>query len=458
LIASFFARIARLPREERPFAALMSAIFFLLISAFWIVKPLKKAAFNAYYADHREGLELFGVELDAARIELLAKLLTVVLAGGAAVAFSTLSRRLTRHRLFSLLGAGFIAMFAVFAMLLETKSDAAVWAFYVTGDLYVIVMVPAFFAFLNDSLDPAAAQRLHGWVVLGGVAGGAFGATFLSLWAKGGESAWLFACAALCLAAVVLANFAGRSSRSEPEPTSLRGAAFEGAALVAGSRYLMAIVALVGIYEIVSTMLDFQFTATINYYLEGEARRSQMFSVYALTNVASLVIQILVATLVLRRFRLTLGLTLMPIVVMLGAGAFYALPLLWFGSLLNTYDNALHYSVNQSSREVLYTPESRAAKYKAKAFIDMFVQRFAKAAGVLLVFAITALLGGESATEQSFLGARWLALATMLLCAVWIAIARFAGSRFEVSAQAPATAFAPRLALAARQESSPPRG
>jgi AAA family ATP:ADP antiporter len=414
----------------------MSAIFFLLISAFWIVKPLKKAAFNAYYADHHEGIVLLGWHLDAARVELLAKLLTVALAASAAVVFSTLSRRLTRHRLFSALGLGFVGMFALFALALGRQGDAVVWAFYVTGDLYVIVMVPAFFAFLNDTLEPRAAQRLHGWVVLGGVTGGAFGATFLSLWAKGGDSLWLWACAGLCFTAVLLANLAARSSRSEPvEAPSLRGAVFEGASLVASSRYLMAIVALVGIYEIVSTMLDFQFTATVNYYLEGEARREQMFDVYAITNVASLVLQVLVATFVLRRFRLTFALTLMPMIVLLGTGAFYALPILWFGSLLNTYDNALHYSVNQSSREVLYTPESRRVKYEAKAFIDMFVQRFAKAAGVLLIFAITALLGGEDATEQSFLGARWVALATMLLCAVWIAIARFAGSRFARSAQ-----------------------
>ena len=32
---------------------------------------------------------------------------------------------------------------------------------------------------------------------------------------------------------------------------------------------------------------------------------------------------------------------------------------------------------NQSAREVLYTPTSKAEKYQAKAFIDMCVNRFA---------------------------------------------------------------------------------
>ena len=49
---------------------------------------------------------------------------------------------------------------------------------------------------------------------------------------------------------------------------------------------------------------------------------------------------------------------------------------------LNTADNGFSYSINQSAKEALYVPTTREEKYKAKAFIDMFVQRFAKALAV----------------------------------------------------------------------------
>jgi ATP:ADP antiporter, AAA family len=92
--------------------------------------------------------------------------------------------------------------------------------------------------------------------------------------------------------------------------------------------------------------------------------------------------------------------------------------------LLSTWDNALHYSVNQSAREALYTPTSRQEKYQAKAFIDMFVQRFAKALAVGVSLAMTAIFDDFSAI-------RWLSIVTIVLVCVWIAAARFAGRRFH---------------------------
>ena len=82
--------------------------------------------------------------------------------------------------------------------------------------------------------------------------------------------------------------------------------------------------------------------------------------------------------------RLGVGVALLflPIAVLAGSMGFTVLPILWVGSSLNTVDNAFSYSINQSAKESLYVPTTRDEKYKAKAFIDMFVQRFAKAVAV----------------------------------------------------------------------------
>jgi hypothetical protein len=47
---------------------------------------------------------------------------------------------------------------------------------------------------------------------------------------------------------------------------------------------LLSITAVVGIYEIVSTLLDFQFTTTIAHYLDGEDIGRQFSTVFAITN------------------------------------------------------------------------------------------------------------------------------------------------------------------------------
>ncbi len=94
------------------------------------------------------------------------------------------------------------------------------------------------------------------------------------------------------------------------------------------------------------------------------------------------------------------------------------------GSLLNTADNGFSYSLNQSSKEALYVPTSADEKYKAKAFIDMFVQRFAKALAVGVSLAITI-------TFDDFASVRWLGAFTAPVIVLWIFAARYAGRHFR---------------------------
>ena len=124
------------------------------------------------------------------------------------------------------------------------------------------------------------------------------------------------------------------------------------------------------------------------------------------------------------RFRLTVALLVLPVAVLAGSGAFLIAPILWVGCSLSTIDNSLNYSINQSAREALYTPTSRDEKYKAKAFIDMFVQRSAKAVAVGIALAMGVFIEG-------FESVRYLSFVTIALIGLWMLAARYAGRRFE---------------------------
>ena len=63
-------------------------------------------------------------------------------------------------------------------------------------------------------------------------------------------------------------------------------------------------------------------------------------------------------------------------------------------------------------------------KYQAKAFIDMFLQRFAKVLAVGLSLGITTFFAG-------FESVRWLSLIVATILVFWIRIVRFAGREFE---------------------------
>src|SRR5690349_8918249 len=141
---------------------LMSLYFFLVITSFWLLKPIKKSLFLRFYK--AEPLELFGLVFPDARAEQLAKILNMVVAVGAATLFIHLSARLRRERLVYALSGLMLVSFAIFARALTQPSELTIWAFCLFGDLFNMLMVASFFAFQNDIASPDLARRTYGTV------------------------------------------------------------------------------------------------------------------------------------------------------------------------------------------------------------------------------------------------------------------------------------------------------
>jgi AAA family ATP:ADP antiporter len=424
-----FRAIIDIRRAELPLALLMFTYFFLVITSFWILKPIKKSLFIEYYDD--AGFTLLTWTMTAAQAELLAKVLNMFVAFVAVAVFTWLARRYHRQQLTYLFTSFFIVSYAAYTFDIEQPADVTVWTFYLFGDLFSTLMVATFFAFLNDSVTPDAAKRLYGLIGLGGVTGGVFGATAVRAFIEQLSNAeWLWVCVGLAVLILIVAFAAGRMvehqapGKHAPPQSKQTSAALEGARLVFASPYLLSIVGIVGLYEIVSTVMDFQFTSTVAHYLEGEAIGEQFSTVFAITNAVSMFVQLFLTSFVMTRFGVGTALLVLPVAALAGSLGFAALPILWMGSALNTIDNAFSYSINQSAKEALYVPTTKDEKYKAKAFIDMFVQRFAKAVAVGVSLVITTVF-------SDFSSIRWLSLFTVAIVAVWIVAARYAGRHFE---------------------------
>ncbi len=439
---SAFKAILDVRRSELPLALLMFGYFFLVITSFWILKPVKKSLFIQFY--EQSGFNLMGWQMSGPQAELIAKVLNMVIAFAAVIVFTWLARRFRRQQLTFIFTAFFLVSYAVYSLVIGDPGHATVWSFYLFGDLFSTLMVATFFAFLNDSVTPDAAKRLYGPVGLGGVTGGAFGSMVVARFIGGIDLVgWLWIAFGLGLAIMLIAFAAGRlvdrtpqaqpapqpeAANPEPEPQGGGNPALEGASLVLRSPYLLAIVGIVGIYEIVSTILDFQFTSTIAHYLEGPAIGQQFATVFAITNFVALVVQLCFTSLIMTRFGVGMALLVLPVAILGGSAGFALLPILWMGSLLNTADNGFSYSINQSAKESLYVPTTKDEKYKAKAFIDMLVQRFAKAIAVVVSLGITTAF-------VEFASIRWLSAVTIPLIVLWIFAARYAGKRFKEMTQ-----------------------
>lgn len=445
---------SRLVAEFRPgegrLAFLMSAYFFLVITSFWILKPLKKTLLIGLYSDR--SFWLFGHELGGPEAEQVAKVLNMLVAALAMTLFSALANHYRRQHLSYIFTTFFILAYGYFAIALQSPAPPAVWCFYLLGDLFSTLMVATFFAFLNDSVSPDAAKRLFGVIGFGGVAGGVFGASIVASFISSSSIAqWLLVTSGIAALILLIAWAAGRrvdawmdpaegSAQGEngmPPPTAAASSpapseeprrtgnpALAGARLAARSPYLLAIVSVVAIYEIVSTIVDYQFTRGIVHFVTDEAAQRQHFAlVFAITNWTSMIVQLFLTSFVMRRFGLVVALMILPISIFSASGAFLVFPTLWITSLLNTADNGFNYSINQSAKEALYVPTTAQEKYQAKAFIDMFVQRFAKtlAVGVSLTTATF---------FTSFQAARILTLVLVPLLIAWAFAARYAGRRF----------------------------
>ncbi len=429
-------------KSEWPLALLMATYFFLVITSFWVLKPLKKSLFIQFY--DQAGFQLAGWAFSASQAELLAKMLNMVVAFGAVIVFTSLARRFRRQQLTYIFTTFFFVGYGLYSVALQQPGDGAVWSFYLFGDLFSTLMVTTFFAFLNDSVTADAAKRLYGLVGLGGVLGGVFGTTLVRGFIRSlSLSSWLWVCMGLGVLILVVAYLSGRLVQSAPPATSppddatspvVEGdvpsgnPALEGGRLVLRSPYLLSIVGIVGLYEIASTLLDFQFTSTIAHYLDGPAIGAQFSTVFAVTNMVSLCVQLFLTSLIMTKLGVGVALVVLPVAMLMASAGFMAMPVLWAGSLLSITDNGLSYSINQSAKETLYVPTSSDEKYKAKAFIDMFIQRGAKALAVVVSLVVTSVF-------TDFMSIRWLSLGAIVLVVVWIVIARYAGARFrEVTA------------------------
>lgn len=431
LLSMFVIRELRtLHLHDRWRAVLMFSFFFLVISTHWFIKPVKKALLVGHYKV--AGLDLFGWHLDAAQVELVAKVLNMVVALLAAFLFARLSSRLKREKLVLYLTALFALGFLIFSQLLHKAGSFSVWMFYLYGDLFTTLMVAGFFAFLNDSTDIYDASRIYGLIGLGGVLGGFFGSVVMAGYARKFEpSVAAIGSIAPLLTIALIAWWVGTIVRRKPPSGPLAAmlesnAAFNGGEMKAilRSRYLMGIALIVGAYEMVSSIMDYQFTTTVLHFVPGEHLKSHFANVFSFTNFVSLLLQLFLTRFAIVNYGAPRALFFLPVSVMLGEAAFTVLPGLLLGSMLNTMDNAFNYSINQSAKEILYIPLGREEKYRAKAFIDVFVVRSAKAVAVVFSLAVTALFIG-------FENLRWLSLIAFVILLIWLAVIQYLVQRFE---------------------------
>ena len=451
------------------FTVVMFLYINLALTIFWILKPLKKSLFIGLY-DGDQTFKLGSMEMLGSSAELLAKGMNLLIAFMLVVFLTLVTRLAKRQRLTYCCMGLIIAMTFYFSLQINEPSESTVWLFYWFGDLYISLMLAAFFSFLHDTVDLRNAKRLYGFIVLGAVSGGAVGSTYFRGWIEEmNNQQWLHTIIGIGVVICLLAFAAGWMAKSiphhEPKPSpndvpkKKFNAAIEGASLVFKSRYLIAIAGIVGFYEITSEVLDYQFTAMTERFVPKEDIGSRFGTVYAIGNIAALVVQLCFSIFAagFPKYRIHWILLALPLAVALSSLFFIIAPILLAASLLKISDSTFAYSVNQTGRETLYNPLSRQEKYVARAFVEVFIQRTGKVAALLIAFLVPMFLNTRNEAgqlETNLLGLQLLGGFTCIIVAIWFYCVKIVGRKFESLEREQQQATATALGQAQEQPSA----
>jgi AAA family ATP:ADP antiporter len=221
-----------------------------------------------------------------------------------------------------------------------------------------------------------------------------------------------------------------KAGSAEPgEPISGKS----GFQLVLADRYLLLIGLLMLLVNLVNTTGEYILGKTVvDLFAAGKSGAGEVDegkvigefygNYFTIVNVLSAVLQAFIVSRVLKYFGVRIALLVLPVVALTGYAAMTFIPVLSFIRSVKLAENSLDYSLQNTTRNALYLPTSREAKYKAKQANDTFFVRAGDVLSAGLVFAGTTWLG--FATKQ-------FALVNAALVVVWLTIAVVLGKRFK---------------------------
>jgi len=395
---------------EAPKALLLALNIFLLLLAYYLIKPVRdalllagnEAAIKSYLGAAQAVLFIFVVK-----------------------AFSALASKRPRHILIAYVTLFFASNLVVFYALhlagLALRPMGI--AFFIWIGIFNYLIVAQFWGFANDLYTEEAGKRLFPLIAFGATLGAVSGSQIVNwLIVPLGVYRMMLVSAAVLVVTVLLSvrvhhlevRACTRESadctderklalKAQEEPLK-KGGGFK---LVFKSRYLIFIALLIGVYNFIN--------ATGEFIISDVSRRAALQAIQAgtagglsleqiigrffadyqlLTNLLALVIQLFLVSRIFKWIGVGGALFILPFIALGGYGyvAFGASLLLvkWVKSL----ENGTDYSVMNTTRAALFLITPREEKYKAKAAIDTFFVR-----------------GGDALAAMAiFVGTTWLAL------------------------------------------------
>lgn len=399
-------RLLRAEPHELPALAWAFGYFFLLLAAYYVLRPVRDA---------------LAVQAGAGQLQWL--FTATFLAMLALVpAYGWLCARLPRARFLPAVYVFFISNLVCFYFVPDPE------IFFVWLNVFNLFAVSVFWSLMSDLFSSEQAGRLFGVVAAGGSCGAIAGPSLTAAAATTLGTQNLLLLSAVLLAAALgamtrLVAWGRRYPRAGEPPAdeALGGSILAGARDALASPYLLGICAYLLCYTVLSTSLYFQQIDIVGNAIPDLAERTRFFATVDLVvNGIALVLQLAVTARLAQRIGAGWMLALMPLVSIVGFGALGAAPTLAVLLAVGITRRAGEFAISKPVREALYTAVPREDRYKAKGFTDTVVYR-----------------GGDALSGWLFgllraagLGAGAIAWAAVPFAALWLALAFWLGGRY----------------------------
>jgi AAA family ATP:ADP antiporter len=423
---SLFADVRR---GEAAGVLLLTLMMFLMLSGYYMLKTAR---------------EVFILSEGGAEVKSYASAGQAVLLLFLVPAYGAFASRVSRAQLVTWVPLFFASNIVVFG--LATRAGLKVGVpFFLWLGIFNVMVIAQFWAFANDLYTQEQGRRLFPLIGVGSSLGAWVGSVRAgTVMESFGPLRLLLGGGVMLLVCVVIARVVeSRSHRASvaraAPPEEPVGGTQSGFTMLFADRYLMLIGLLVLLLNVVNTSGEYLFgryvvqTAT-QMYGSGEAAaaaRGQFIGdaysqFYGSVNLVGLLLQLFVVSRVFKFLGVGRALFIHPIV----AGAGYLLmlraPSFEMMRWLKIADNSVDYSLGNTTKQALWLPTSRQAKYKAKQAVDSFCVR----AGDVIQAGIVYTGELASLTIPAF------AILNLALTGGWIAVAAALNRRLRPPADA----------------------
>ncbi|MGD8536973.1 MAG: Npt1/Npt2 family nucleotide transporter, partial [Candidatus Aminicenantes bacterium] len=379
----FLSKVVDVRPEETFSSIFLFLYFFFITSSAGIIKPVK--------------LSLFLDQLSFERLPF-AYLLTAVFMGFFVSLNTRLLRAMKRHVYISISLVFFMASLLIFWFLLQKEWQWVYYLYWLWSEIFMVTTVTQFWILVNDIYHPRQAKRLVGFLVSGGLLGGIFGSLLSSALANVVKTEGLLLICPIILGIGLVVVFfvkqfqredAEEGSEKKDERKKQKVGYVESFRLLKKSRHLIFLSGIMVSAIVVTTLIDFQFNSVVEHrFIDEKDAQTAFFGLFfAGLMVFSFLFHTFLTSRILRRFGIRIALLIAPFLLLAGSGAVFLFTgvLFSWAIILKGVDKSLGHSINQSVRELLYIPIPPEIKYKAKVFIDMFVNKLARGIGALLI-------------------------------------------------------------------------